>query len=156
MAEAKGSPDVARFETKEYDVTCCCERLCCGETKLILGPDEAELIGNCWGQLCTTKKRGPYGELGTVDKSTCLCFVTWVASSLTGNEDGGRCIGFGCNKAEVEAVVDDLKERQGMRGDRAKTRMGETTIASLNLLHSKVDKVMEKLGIENEAMDRDC
>mmetsp|Transcript_15606 Transcript_15606/g.23642 ORF Transcript_15606/g.23642 Transcript_15606/m.23642 type:complete len:153 (-) Transcript_15606:227-685(-) len=150
MAEESDRPDVATFDTKEYDVTCCCDTLFCGSKTLTLGPDEAELVGNCCFKLCTSNKRGPYGELGTVDKSTCACFVGFIATSLTGSEDM-ICTGCGCDDATVTEIVSDLKERQGMRGDRAKTRMGESTLKSLESLHKKVDMIMANMEIERES-----
>lgn len=149
MAEETDRPDVATFDTKEYDVTCCLDTLFCGSKKLTLGPDEAELAGNCCFQVCTSQKRGPYGELGTVDKSTCACFVGFIATSLTGDEM--ICTGLGCDDAAVTEIVSDLKERQGMRGDRAKTRMGESTLKSLDSLHKKVDMIMDSMKIERES-----
>jgi hypothetical protein len=35
-----------------------------------------------------------------------------------------------------------------MRGDRAKVRLAETTVASLNELHAKVDGILDHLKIE--------
>ena len=53
-----GDLDVMRFEHNEQDVTCCLERLCCGNTKLIMGADEVELnTMTCCG-ICNSKKRG--------------------------------------------------------------------------------------------------
>ena len=53
-----GNQDVRRFEHVEQDVTCCLERLCCGNTKLIMGAEEVELnTMTCLG-ICNNKKRG--------------------------------------------------------------------------------------------------
>lgn len=35
-----------------------------------------------------------------------------------------------------------------MRGDRAKVRLAETTVASLKELHAKVDAILEHLNID--------
>jgi hypothetical protein len=147
MAEDKTAPDVATFGTEEHDVTCCCEMIfCCGSTTLILGPNEAELIRKyCCGG-CNSKKRGPYGELGTVDAGRCFCFYGFGAASLMG-EEGEQCTGFGCEQAKVDAIVAELKKRQGLRGDPAKVKMAETTVASLALLHKKIDAVMTHLEL---------
>jgi hypothetical protein len=60
MAEDSNQPDVTRFPHDEnHDVTCCCEYICCGNTKLILGQDEAEFNRQiCCGR-CSNKKCGP-------------------------------------------------------------------------------------------------
>ena len=68
-------------------------------------------------------------------------------------EGEGQGIGCGCEQAKVDAIVAELKKRQEMRGDRAKVRMGEATIASLKLLHKKMDLIMEKLEIEAIQME---
>ncbi|KAG7349373.1 hypothetical protein IV203_011970 [Nitzschia inconspicua] len=149
MAETPNQPDAVRFDRKDYDVTCCCEKLCCGSTLLILGEEEAELKGTCCCNICTSNKRGPYGELGTVDSETCCCFYGFRAGSLMPNpESGAQCTGCGCQQEKVDAIVAELKKRQAMRGDRAKVRLAETTVNSLNELHAKVDLIMQHLQIE--------
>jgi len=147
MAEEPSKPDVQRFTREDHDVTCCFEVLCCGGTRLILGEEDAELIKTCWCGTCNDKKRGPYGELGTVDSSQCLCFYGFRAASIMPAEGQTQCIGCGCEKEKVDSVVEELKKRQALRGDRAKTRMAETTVSSLSLLHKKVDAIMEQLEL---------
>ena len=68
-------------------------------------------------------------------------------------EQGAQCIGCGCDQAKVDEIVAELKKRQQMRGDRAKVRLAETTVASLNELHAKVDAIMEHLKIEPTAAE---
>jgi hypothetical protein len=62
-------------------------------------------------------------------------------------EEDSKCIGCGCNGEQVDEIVAELKRRQALRGDRAKTRMAESNVASLKLLHQKVDALMEKLEL---------
>lgn len=147
MAEEKAAPDVARFAEEIHDVTCCLEALFCGKTTLILGPEEAELTRTCLMGVCSSKKRGPYGELGTVDADKCCCFYGFGAASLMGAEEGMQCIGCGCEIDMTDQIVEELKKRQGLRGDRAKVRMAESTIASLSLLHKKVDAIMASMEL---------
>lgn len=154
MAEDPSQPDVARFDREDHNVTCCLEALCCGKSILVLGEDEAELTKTCWGGICTTKKRGPYGELGTVDSEVCCCFYGFAAASLmpsNGDSSGTQCIGCGCDHVSVDRIVAELKKRQQMRGDRAKVRMAETTVKSLKSLHQKVDMIMDHLNLEPPA-----
>lgn len=146
-------PDVARFQTETHDVTCCCEALFCGRVTLILGEDEAELNRTCLGGICSSKKRGPYGELGTVDADKCCCFYGFSAASLMPEEGAMQCIGCGCEMDKTDMIVEELKKRQGLRGDRAKVRMAESTIASLNLLHKKVDAIMASMELAPIAAD---
>ena len=152
MAEDK-APDVARFEKEVHDVTCCIETLFCGKAILTLGEDEAELSTTYLGGVCTSKKRGPYGELGTVDSVDCCCFVGFAAGSLM-NDDDVKCTGCGCDRVKVDALVAELKKRQELRGDRAKVRMGESTLASLDMLHKKMDAIMAKMEVAPMEMER--
>jgi hypothetical protein len=147
MAEEPSKPDVQRFAHEEHDVTCCCEVIFCGGTKLILGEEDAELFKTSCGGMCKGKKRGPYGELGTVDSGNCLCFYGFAAASLMQTEQDMQCTGCGCEKEKVDAIVAELKKRQALRGDRAKTRMAESTVASLSSLHKKVDAIMASLDL---------
>ena len=150
MAETKGTPDVARFEERTEDVTCCCEMIFCGGSKMVMGSDEVEYTANCCGPLCVTKKRGPYGELGTVDVGNCCCFHGFSIGSFF-TEGEIHCTGCGCERDRVADIVEELKKRQGLRGDRAKTRMQETTLAELSCLHKKVDAIMAKLEVPQTA-----
>ena len=147
MAEEPSKPDVQRFEHEEHDVTCCCEAIFCGKTTLILGEEDAELKGTCCFGICNMKKRGPYGELGTVDSNQCCCFYGFAAGSLMRAEDDTQCTGCGCEQEKVDAIVAELKKRQALRGDRAKVRMAESTISSLTLLHKKMDAIMASLEV---------
>lgn len=158
MAEDPHQPDAIRFKAEEHDVTCCCEYLCCGNTRLIMGEEDAELKkATCFG-LCVAKKRGPYGELGTVDSQTVCCFYGFGAASLMPPESPVQCTGCGCEQEKVDALVAELKKRQGLRGDRAKVRLAETTVSSLKQLHQKVDMIMEHLNLQapgTESMERE-
>jgi len=157
MAELKGQPDAIRFQHEEMDVTCCLEYLWFGSSRLILGEEEAELVqSKCCG-LCTDTKRGPYGELGTVDKHSVCCFHGFAAASLMSGPQGQvyQCTGCGCEAEKVNSIVDKLKRRQEMRGDRAKVRLAETTLESLKDLHRKMDVIMANMNIpEQTKMNR--
>lgn len=141
------TPDSAQFKQMDKDVTCCCEYLCCGNSHLSMEPEEVEYRKTtCF--VCNYKKRGPYGELGTVDSSQTCCFYGFAAGSLMKQEGEIQCIGLGCDKAAVDEIVSELKLRQKFRGDRAKMRVAETTLHSLTELHTKIDAVMDHLQIK--------
>lgn len=148
MAEAPDQPDAKRFKHEEHDVTCCCEYLFCGNTKLILGEEEAELIKSSCCGICNTKKRSPYGEIGSVDSDFTCCFYGFGAASLMPAGQATQCTGLGCEQDKVNSLVAELKKRQEMRGDRAKVRLAETTVESLNELHQKMDMVMDHLQLK--------
>ena len=146
MAEKPGKPDAARFEHEEFDVSCCCEILFCGGSRLVLGEEEAEMHTTACCGICKSSKRGPYGELGTVDSVQTCCFSGFRAASLMtsgGDGEAVQCTGCGCEKDKVDQIVANLKNRQEMRGDRAKVRLAETTLESLQGLHTKVDTLTE-------------
>ena len=97
------------------------------------------------------------GELGTVDKTTTCCFQGFAAASLMpGPEGTAQCTGCGCDRDYVDEIVAKLKKRQEMRGDRAKVRLAETTLDSLQELHKKVDIIMAHmdLPVQQATMDR--
>lgn len=85
-----------------------------------------------------------YGEMGAVDASNCLCFVGFAVNSLM-EDDDLKCTGCGCESDKVNDIVTELKRRQAFRGDRAKVRMGEATLASLEQLNTKVRSIVPKL-----------
>jgi len=155
-------PDAARFEHKDEDVTCCCELLFCGGSKLILGEEEVEFNKCLCCNLVNEKKRGPYGELGTVDSVQTCCFYGFAAGSLMG-EDSVQCTGCGCERSKVDEIVRELKNRQALRGDRAKIRLAEATAEAVHLLNEKMDLLLAHFELENpgkapplvEAMQRD-
>lgn len=52
-------------------------------------------------------------------------------------------------------LVAKLKKRQEMRGDRAKVRLAEATMTSLQELHRKLDIIMANMDLPEQAkMDR--
>ena len=48
-------------------------------------------------------------------------------------------------------LVAELKKRQEMRGDRAKVRLAETTLTSLQELHRKLDIIMANMNLPEQA-----
>ena len=85
-----------------------------------------------------------YGEMGTVDASNCFCFVGFAVNSLM-EEGSMKCTGCGCESDKVNDIVTELKKRQAFRGDRAKVRMQEATLASLDQLNTKVRSIVSKV-----------
>ena len=67
-----------------------------------------------------------------------------------------QCTGCGCQVDFVNEIVDKLKRRQEMRGDRAKVRLAETTLQSLEDLHRKMDIILQNMNLPEQAkmMDR--
>lgn len=59
-----------------------------------------------------------------------------------------QCTGAGCEGDKVGEIVTELKKRQAFRGDRAKVRMGEATLASLEELNTKINLIMEHLSLD--------
>jgi len=154
------------FEHKEYDVTdtgmqiLCC--VCCpvvwmpivpgvmGKKTFYLEPEEAVFEYKCG--ICNGTTRRPYGELGSVDKSNCLCCVG-VSSGLT--KDMPLMVGCGCDEPKVEEIVAELKARMKQRGDTAQIGKLEQTLEQVQLLGKKVDLILQHHNIaipEQESM----
>ena len=103
-----------------------------------MGEEEVELRKSCCMGIMKSKKRGPYGEMGTVDAVNTCCFVGFAVASLMPPEQGSQCTGCGCEGDKVDDIVTELKSRQAFRGDRAKVRMAEATLQQLGELNQKV------------------
>mmetsp|Transcript_19058 Transcript_19058/g.44394 ORF Transcript_19058/g.44394 Transcript_19058/m.44394 type:complete len:156 (+) Transcript_19058:75-542(+) len=137
------------FEEREFDVSIsplcwlCLAPLSCAaipyKTTLHLGTEEVTKtdVSIC-GQ--SVSKR-PYGELGSVEKATCLCCVN-ASSSF-----GDICPGCGCETDLVEDLVRELKDRQRGRGDTAQIKRAEQTLQRLDDIESKLDAIMSHLKI---------
>lgn len=88
--------------------------------------------------------RRPYGELGSVDKGNCCCFV--VASSNLGPISPG----CGCNGEDVDQIVTELKKRMKGRGDTGQIKRTEEILNKVTELEGKIqkmDKMDEKLDL---------
>jgi len=94
--------------------------------------------------LCgTSVSRRPYGELGSVDRSTCCCFVA-AESGL-----GSISPGCGCETEQVDDIVQELKLRMRGRGDTAQIQRAEEQISRLDDIDAKLDLIMKHLKIEH-------
>ena len=74
----------------------------------------------------------PYGELGSVDRSTCLCCIS-VDSAF-----GPISPGCGCDNATVDEIVMLLKDRMRLRGDTAQIQRAEQTLKRLDEVDAKL------------------
>lgn len=120
MDSSEHFPLVETFDRQEYDVTdkgCqYCQLILCpiiwtpvfpgvmGKKTLILDPEEAVLETTCCCCYHNNSRR-PYGELGSVDATTC-CFCTGFTSALTtiGGTPIILCPGFGCDNDKVKTI----------------------------------------------------
>jgi hypothetical protein len=76
--------------------------------------------------------RRPYGELGSVDRGTCLCCIS-VESAF-----GPISPGCGCDAGKVDEIVHELKTRMRLRGDTAQILRAEETLQRLHDLDAKL------------------
>ena len=167
----EGEP--TKFARKEYDVTDSCVQALClatcpmhwlplfmpglhGTKKFILEPEEAVFEVKCC--LCDVTTRRPYGELGSVDRSNCCCFVG-VTSGLT--KDQPICPGSGCDAALVDEIVAELKARMKQRGDTGNIQRAEATLEAVTALRAEVadmkgdmQLIMQHLGVKPKEMIR--
>jgi hypothetical protein len=74
----------------------------------------------------------PYGELGSVDRSNCLCCVS--AESAFGPVSPG----CGCDGEKVDQIVSELKQRMRSRGDTAQIQRAEQTLMRLDEVDAKL------------------
>jgi len=74
----------------------------------------------------------PYGELGSVDRGTCLCCVS--AESAFGPISPG----CGCEEEKVDDIVNELKTRMRQRGDTAQINRAEETLRRLDEVDAKL------------------
>mmetsp|Transcript_18698 Transcript_18698/g.45064 ORF Transcript_18698/g.45064 Transcript_18698/m.45064 type:complete len:169 (-) Transcript_18698:188-694(-) len=155
---AAAAPDASVvFERKEYNVVDFCRQCCCCFTasrRLILEPEEAVLEDK--NICCTSTKRAPYGEMGTVDKSNCLCCVG-MTTGLTGSGEGAQPIspGCGCSEALVNEILEELKKRIKARGDTGQIQRTEktqqllqVTVGQVTELNAKVDLILRQMNIQ--------
>jgi len=84
----------------------------------------------------------PYGELGHVGKSNCLCCVS--LSSAFGEVSPG----CGCDEALVDTVVADLKKRQEGRGDQGQVQRQEAMMEEIETINTKLDAIMDHLKMQ--------
>ena len=85
--------------------------------------------------------KGPYAELGSVDRGSCLCCVS-VESAL-----GPISPGCGCDERRVDDIVLELKQRMRYRGDAAHVQQAELTLTRLEQVEAKLDVIMAHLSI---------
>ena len=154
-------PLVQQFDRQEYDVTdkgCqLCQLLCCpliwtpiipgmiGTKILILEPEEAVLETRC--SCCYhSNSRRPYGELGSVDATTC-CFCTGFTSNLTSIAGTPMvlCPGCGNDNDRVENIVAELRRRMRTRGDTGQIQRAEENARRIMELQQTVNILVEKI-----------
>merc|ERR1712232_788896 len=107
-----------------------------GSTVFQLEDDEVTMTEvNLCGKYVSKR---PYGDLGHVDRSNCLCCVS-VTSAF-----GPIAPGCGCSESRVDEIVQELRERVKSRGDAAQIRRSEETLERLD---AKLNALMEFLRI---------
>mmetsp|Transcript_10182 Transcript_10182/g.24353 ORF Transcript_10182/g.24353 Transcript_10182/m.24353 type:complete len:184 (-) Transcript_10182:3625-4176(-) len=140
-----------QFEEAEYDVSVspCCWIASCPlvhygflpyKSILLLGPEEVKKTDV---SICGKSEANmPYGELGHVGKSNCLCCVS--LSSAFGEVSPG----CGCDEALVDTVVADLKKRQEGRGDQGQVQRQEAMMEEIETINTKLDAIMDHLKMQ--------
>eukprot|EP00978_Attheya_sp_CCMP212_P002821 scaffold5798_cov61-Attheya_sp.AAC.2 len=147
----------SQFEDKEIDASmnfllwlaCCPFTVGAVPYKTTLMLDGEE-VNKTDVNLCgKTVSRRPYGELGSVDKSNCLCCYS-VTSGL-----GEIAPGCGCDEQKVDEIVSDLKQRMKGRGDTGQIARAEEQLDKIAQLEAKVDLILDHLNIpQPNEMDR--
>jgi hypothetical protein len=121
-----------------------------GTKTLILEAEEVVLETKCCCCYHSNSRR-PYGELGSVDATTC-CFCTGFTSSLTSIMGNPMilCPGCGCDNDKVDTIVTEMRRRMRTRGDTGQILRAEENAKkifnlqqSVNLLLKKTDSLLE-------------
>jgi len=113
-----------------------------GKKTIVLEAEEAVLTVKCG--CCNTTTRRPYGELGSVDSGTCLCFVC-LASDLS--KGGPICPGCGCNAPYVQEIVEEMKKRMKERGDTGVVKRSDEQLVLLRTMDNKMDAIVQHFNI---------
>jgi len=89
---------------------------------------------------CASKKRVPYGELGSVDLTACC-----GCAGFGGGPLGDVVPGCGCQHGIVAEIVGTLKARQRARGDQAQITKAEEAAGKLKEVELRLLSVDAKL-----------
>jgi hypothetical protein len=91
------------------------------------------LLQILYSDLCGNHvSKRPYGELGSVDRSTCMCCISAESAF------GPLSPGCGCDTERVDFIVYELKRRMRERGDTAQINRAEETLARLDEVDTKL------------------
>lgn len=108
----------------------------CGSDEYFSNENKPKCVSQCRrpnSDLCGKHvSKRPYGELGSVSRSSFFCCVS-VDSSL-GPISPGCC----CDGPTVDEIVELMKERMRLRGDTAQIQRAEHTLQRLEELDAKL------------------
>merc|ERR1712086_1180309 len=119
----------------------CCVPGVIGNKVMVLEPEEAVL--KVTNPCCSVETRRPYGELGSVDTTNCLCCVG-VSSDLS--KQMPVFVGWGCDGILVATIVEELKKRMKVRGDTGNIQRIEAVQQQLKAVDRKLDLIMQHLS----------
>ncbi|CAK9066211.1 unnamed protein product [Durusdinium trenchii] len=153
LAEVAYVAQNPEFPAHQYDVTCCCDSLCCSSKLLELAPDEAVLTTrqHLTGSVITS--RVPYGNIQSVDAmQSCGCCVALEAGELT--KPPGRAEhmpiqpGFGCDRALVDTIREDMQARVDVRGNVGQIKQLEKMMAKFGDFATEIPLMLDKVGAD--------
>jgi len=135
------------FGTRHFDVTCCCDPVCCTHKTLELGPDEVVLTKVSGISRNTVIERRPYAQIDDVQAvSACGCLKVLAAGNLTDTEPIQP--GNGCNAMLVEEIRSELQARVTARGNVGQIFQLEKMTDNVQDLAAEMPLLMDKLGAE--------
>lgn len=148
-----GSEALQEFDTKEYDVTCCIEPLCCTSKKLILGPEELVVTKIAGLTRDTVTEHRPYANVDSVEATkACFCCSGVSFADATGggaaSELSNVMPGTGCNAGLVEEIRAELQARVGARGQVGQMAQLEKMMQTVNDLSAELPLLLDKQGLE--------
>ena len=119
-----------------------------GKKTMILEQEEAVLAIDCQ-PFCSIETRRPYGELGSVDQTSCLC-CTGVSSNLS--QSMPLFIGWGCEYNKVGEIVQELKRRMKARGDTGQIAKTEAALKELHELRAEMKELKADMKLVLNAL----
>lgn len=139
------------LQHKTIDVTNNIEMvLGCTTKTLRLEPEEAHLEINACCGLHTINTKREYGELGFVEKKkNCICCFTAASdiSPIPGQSD--MAPGCPCtNRAQVGALVRELRDRMAVRGQVGQIRKQEKILGMVGDVQESLKLLMRNQGIQ--------
>lgn len=153
LSEVAGSTPLPDFESHTYDVTCCCQSICCTSRTLDLSQDEAVVTTkqSITGTVMTS--RVPYANIQSVDaKSACGCLALLEAGELTKppGQEAGLPIqpGCGCDGGMVEQIRADLQARVDVRGNVGQIKQLERMMSKFGDFAAELPLILDKVGAD--------
>mmetsp|Transcript_6296 Transcript_6296/g.14336 ORF Transcript_6296/g.14336 Transcript_6296/m.14336 type:complete len:743 (+) Transcript_6296:85-2313(+) len=148
FAQLYNPEEEPKFDTKMWDVVCCCELLNCTSRTIELGPDEAVIRITRGLDRASVTERRPYAQIDDVKKEKgCGCFSQMTAGELI---EQPLANGAGCDDATISEIVDELKRRIEIRGNIGQMKKLESIMKKVDDLRMLMQMMQHELGVDTQ------